>query len=149
LNILNQVRIAYPDKCHQLLTSVDLTAAGVPVSSVRQGGEFYDGLRMAADIHSYYSSLDRVLHLLEFGDNLASANPALGHSDANVNSIHSINAAPIVGADHHAYISARFMDLLSEHWDHQNYLVQRTLDQYSAHSVILYSRLYCRQRVSY
>lgn len=37
LNILNQVRIAYPDKWHTLLTSVDLTAADVPVSSVRTG----------------------------------------------------------------------------------------------------------------
>lgn len=119
LNILNQVRIAYPDKWHQLLTSVDLTAAGVPVSSVRPGGEFYDGLKMAADIHSYYSSLDRVLHLLEFGDNLPSTNPALGHTDANVNSIYNINVAPIIGADHHAYISPRFMNLLSEHWDHR------------------------------
>jgi Alpha/beta hydrolase of unknown function (DUF900) len=119
LNILNQVRIAYPDLWHKLLTSVDLTAAGVPVSSVRPGGEFHDALTMAADIHSYYSSLDSVLYLLEFGDNLPSTNPALGHTDAHVSSIYSINVAPIVGADHHAYISPRIMNLLSEHWDHR------------------------------
>lgn len=119
LNILNQVRVAHPDMWHELLASVDLTAAGVPVLSVRAGGEFYDGLKMAADIHSYYSSLDSVLYFLEIGDNLPPTNPALGHTDAHVSSIYSINVAPIVGADHHAYISPRFMNLLIGHWDHR------------------------------
>ena len=75
---------------------------------------------MVADIHSYYSSEDAVLNLLELGDNLpSSTNPALGHTDANVRSIYSINVASIVGTDHHAYISSKFMDLLMQHWDHR------------------------------
>jgi len=119
LNILNQVRIAYPDMWHTLLTSVDLLGAFVPVSSVQPGGEFYDGLKMAADIHSYYSNQDSVLHLLEFGDNLPDTNPALGHTDAHVRSIYSINVAPMIGADHEGYISPRSMNLLTTHWDHR------------------------------
>ena len=119
LNILNQVRIAYPDMWHTLLTSVDLLGAFVPVSSVRPGGEFYDGLKMAADIHSYYSSLDSVMYLLEFGDNLPDTNAALGHTDAHVSSIYSINVAPMLGADHEAYLSPRFMNLVTTHWDHR------------------------------
>lgn len=119
LNVLNQVRIAYPDIWHTLLTSVDLLGAFVPVASVRPGGEFYDGLKMAADIHSYYSSLDSVMYLLEFGDNLPATNPALGHTDAHVSSIYSINVAPMVGADHEVYLSPRFMNVLTTHWDHR------------------------------
>lgn len=119
LNILNQVRIAYPDMWHTQLTSVDLLGAFVPVSSVRPGGEFNDGLKMAADIHSYYSSLDSVMYLLEFGDNLPDTNPALGHTDAHVSSIYSINVAPMIGADHEAYLSPRFMNVLTTHWDHR------------------------------
>ncbi|MGN6346764.1 MAG: esterase/lipase family protein [Candidatus Nitrosocosmicus sp.] len=119
LNILNQVRIVYPDVWHKLLTSVDLLGAFVPVSSVRPGGEFYDGLKMAADIHSYYSSLDSVMYLLEFADNLPNINPALGHTDAHVISIYSINVAPMIGANHEGYLSPRSMNLVTTHWDHR------------------------------
>jgi hypothetical protein len=42
-----------------------------------------------------------------------------GDADADINSIYSINVTTIVGADHHAYISPRIMNLLSEHWDHR------------------------------
>ena len=118
LNVLNQVRIAYPDMWHKLLTSVDLLGAFVPVSSVQPGGEFYDGLKMTADIHSYYSSLDSVMYLLEFADNLPEANPALGHTDAHISSINSINAALLIGSDHEGYLSPRLINLLTTHWDH-------------------------------
>jgi len=119
LNVLNQVRIAYPDMWYKLLTSVDLLGAFVPVSSVRPGGEFYDGLKMAADFHSYYSSLDSVMYLLEFADDLPDTNPALGHTDAHISSIYSINVAPMIGADHEGYLSPRLMNLLTTHWDHR------------------------------
>ena len=118
LNILNQVRIAYPGMWHKLLTSVDLMYAAVSSSSVRPGGELHNGLMIAAYIHSYYSSLDSLLYFLEFGDNLSPTNSALGHTNAYISSIYSINVTPIIGADHHAYISPRIMNLLTDHWDH-------------------------------
>ena len=149
LNILNQVRIAYPDMWHKLLTSVDLLGAFVPVSSVHPGGEFYDGLKMAADIHSYYSSLDSVLYLLEFGDNLPDTNPALEHTDDHVRSIYSINVAPMIGADHEGYLSPRLMNLLTTHWDTINCLELRTLGQSSVRSVIRPLRTVPKARVFY
>jgi hypothetical protein len=80
---------------------------------------------MAADIHSY-SSENAVLNLLELGD----TNPSLGHTDANVKFIYSLDVAPIVGSDHHAYISSpKFMNLLIEHWDHRKLFDSENLDQ--------------------
>ena len=59
------------------------------------------------------------MYLLEFGDNLPDTNPALGHTDAHVSSIYSIDVAPMIGADHEAYLSPRFMNVLTTHWDHR------------------------------
>ena len=120
LNILDQYRIAFPDRWHTLITSVDLMAAGVPASSVSNTGEFHNGLKMAADIHNYYSGKDPILNILELIENLTSNNPALGHTSAPTSSIYSINVTDIIGEDHHAYLSPSFMKLVMNNWNHQN-----------------------------
>jgi hypothetical protein len=94
--MLDQVRIVYLEKWHELLASVDLTAVvvvvvGVPSLSVQPCGEFYDGFRMAADVHNYYNRQDNILNILEFGDKLATTNPTLEHINAHEQPIYSIH----------------------------------------------------------
>jgi hypothetical protein len=54
--MLDQVRIVYLEKWHELLAAVDLTVVvGVISLSVQPCGDLYDGLRMADDVHNYYN----------------------------------------------------------------------------------------------